>query len=123
MSVWREWRDEFLDETLRRQGLGEAFHRPQCATCGIRLKRPTPEAADETGTLFAETTTPEPPNETADFPSDSQLDERPAVDTVYRCRVCGEWKECVDCCRERHLRTPLHRIEVLCFSAVGYRDW
>lgn len=99
MTIWRDWRNEFLDETLRRHGLGEAFHRPRCATCGKGFKPTTPATVEAL-------------SERLDAPEGEE-----AVDELYRCRVCGEWKDCLNCCLERHRRTPLHRIEV---SFLGF---
>ena len=126
MAVWRDWRDEFLNETLRRHGLGEAFHRPRCATCGISFKPKSdpvtqsstaessgdPAVGEGDATDDSSVTTPVPDDvDSGGVPEDS-------VDVLYRCRVCGEWKECGACCLARHQRTPLHRIEVCLFCLV-----
>lgn len=32
--------------------------------------------------------------------------------TLYRCTQCGPFVECLSCCKHRHMRTPIHAIEV-----------
>lgn len=105
MAVWRDWREEFLDETLRRHGLGSAFQNPQCTTCGKVLRTagtaPITTSSEGAGDMAA----PEAAADTTERCVET-------VEELYRCRVCGEWKECGACCLQRHQRTPLHRMEV-----------
>lgn len=114
MAVWRQWRDEFLDEMLRRHGLGEVFHRPQCATCGIVYK-PT-SSADEP-VLDAREPVLDVEGATASDQMRTEatgenVSQEAVTNVLFRCRTCGEWKECESCCLHRHKRSPLHRVEV-----------
>jgi hypothetical protein len=34
------------------------------------------------------------------------------VATIYKCRTCGAFLQCRECCLEEHIRRPLHVIEV-----------
>ncbi|KAF9016774.1 hypothetical protein BDZ89DRAFT_961642 [Hymenopellis radicata] len=74
----------FIEETLRRHGLGDATGRCRCSTCSKTLN-----VEDEVeGSVVAQ-------------------DER-----AFRCLSCGDFLECSKCCLERHGRVPLHFIEV-----------
>lgn len=38
--------------------------------------------------------------------------------TLYRCTLCGPFVECLSCCKDRHMRTPIHAIQV-CFLCIS----
>ncbi|KAF8996846.1 hypothetical protein BDZ89DRAFT_970831, partial [Hymenopellis radicata] len=40
MAQWMSWLDLFLEETLRRHGLGDATMWPRCSSCDMDLYRP-----------------------------------------------------------------------------------
>lgn len=35
---------------------------------------------------------------------------------LFKCRQCGEFLQCKDCCVHGHARTPLHPLKVVCSS-------
>ncbi|KAJ7863700.1 hypothetical protein B0H13DRAFT_2354000 [Mycena leptocephala] len=73
MSQWRGEKQFFLDETLRREGLGDSINDPECARCGKELH---PEGTES--------------------------------QRMFRCRDCGEFIQCLECCLEHHQLSPLH---------------
>lgn len=100
MAEWRPWIDAFLSESLRLHGHG--YDNTSCATCGVEWK----EAADNTTVN--------------DLPLDTI--EARTVGELYRCRTCGFFSECAECCRKRHQRTPLHKVEVCgIYNSHSYR--
>lgn len=122
MAIWRQWRDEFLDESLRRHGLGEAFHRPQCATCGIAYQ-PTSSAEEPSLDNLEPLLDADEPTLDALPTMETQRDPQApttVVNVLFRCRTCGEWKECESCCLHRHQRSPLHRVEVCSLLVYFY---
>ena len=95
MAEWRPWIDAFLSESLRLHGRG--YDPTSCDTCGVECKEATEVERKE-----------------ATEDNDSAMDtvEAPSVGELYRCRSCGSFSECVECCLKRHQRTPLHKVEV-----------
>ncbi|KAF9006888.1 hypothetical protein BDZ89DRAFT_1144615 [Hymenopellis radicata] len=89
MGQWHQWLDVFLEETLRKHGLGDATLQPRCSSCQIDLD-------------VSEERDPEP------------MEGQPRVsrERPYRCRSCGDFVECKRCCLTRHERSPLHVIKV-----------
>jgi hypothetical protein len=41
-------------------------------------------------------------------------DAGPDAVRIFKCRQCGEFLQCKDCCIAGHAKTPLHFIEVCC---------
>ncbi len=85
MKVWRRLEGEFLNETIRRAGLGNATHKPICCRC---LKQLIVEGENAVA-------------------GDEQY-----VTDLFHCESCRPFMECKECCLHRHQRTPLHNIEV-----------
>ncbi|KAJ7182634.1 hypothetical protein C8R43DRAFT_1116267 [Mycena crocata] len=75
MAKWRDMKQFFLDETVRREGLGDSLHDPKCALCQ------KPVGGDVRAPRF------------------------------FRCKDCGEFLQCKQCCLERHQPSPLHLVE------------
>ncbi|KAJ7100996.1 hypothetical protein C8R43DRAFT_1141258 [Mycena crocata] len=76
MAQWRPMKQFFLDETLRRDGLGDSIDGPECVLCH--------KAVD------------------ADVPGAPRF---------FRCKDCGEFLQCRECCVARHQPSPLHLLE------------
>ncbi|KAJ7913301.1 hypothetical protein B0H13DRAFT_1873983 [Mycena leptocephala] len=79
---------DFLDEMLRLAGLADSMDEPKCALCDSKL--------DAQGTELGEAAS----GAGIDVPLPSQW--------IFRCRDCGEFLQCKDCCLERHSMMPLH---------------
>ncbi|KAF9005817.1 hypothetical protein BDZ89DRAFT_1145029 [Hymenopellis radicata] len=84
MAEWKPFLNLFIEETLRRHGLGDATGRCRCSTCGKTLN----VEDDVEGPVVAQ-------------------EER-----AFRCLSCGDFLECSQCCLDRHARAPLHFIEI-----------
>ncbi|KAJ7805542.1 hypothetical protein B0H13DRAFT_2387660 [Mycena leptocephala] len=69
---------DFLYEMLRLRGLADSMEAPECALCHVKL--------DGQG---------------------SEIDPTPSR-RIFRCRCCGEFLQCKDCCLKRHSMMPLH---------------
>ncbi|KAF9020725.1 hypothetical protein BDZ89DRAFT_1138475 [Hymenopellis radicata] len=82
MANWLPLRDQFLQETVRREAVGQLA---ACASCRVALQTTwPPELQDSTSAT---------------------------VDALIRCETCGDFSECVACCLLRHARTPLHVVK------------
>ncbi|KAF9004178.1 hypothetical protein BDZ89DRAFT_1049589 [Hymenopellis radicata] len=105
MEEWKPWLTAFLEETIRRHGLGNATRNPRCSSCdrrlkaeciGIAIERPSTEAGD--------------------------VDE---CEELFRCQSCGDFLECQACCLRRHDRAPVHAIQVwreATWQTISLRD-
>ncbi|KAJ7836173.1 hypothetical protein B0H13DRAFT_1652321 [Mycena leptocephala] len=78
----------FLEEMLRLSGLGDSIDDPQCALCHLKLDAGVP--AQQTAAN-----------------ADPLLPDR----RIFRCRECGEFLQCKNCCLDRHAMTPLHLLK------------
>ncbi|KAF9017037.1 hypothetical protein BDZ89DRAFT_1045393 [Hymenopellis radicata] len=84
------WLSAFLEETMRRHGLGSATDAPQCSSCGVLLRR---------GRIDPDATS-------------MDVDGQVYVDELYRCTSCEEFLECSSCSLARHKQSPMHSIRV-----------
>lgn len=98
MLIWRQGHiQEFLQEMLRHEGLGEHRHGATCATCREAIPIP-------------------PPSTTTEHPSD-------AASELIRCQDChGDCVECISCCLKRHKGLPLHRTQVSLKVVHAYKN-
>jgi hypothetical protein len=85
MGQWCKEKQFFLDETLRRHGLGDSDL--TCAHCENELQ--TREAG-----------LPGDTNTGAELPR------------IFRCSSCGEFLQCQACCIAHHQKSPLHFLEL-----------
>ncbi|KAJ7266199.1 hypothetical protein C8J57DRAFT_1229595 [Mycena rebaudengoi] len=84
MSEWRPLQDVFQDELLHHDGLADETDEPSCGLCTKRYA--------------------------ATAPSDSDVPQ-PVVARIFKCRTCGAFLQCQECCLAEHARRPLHVIE------------
>ncbi|KAF8995346.1 hypothetical protein BDZ89DRAFT_1149647 [Hymenopellis radicata] len=84
MLEWKPWIPLFLEETIRRHGLGDDLHRPKCSS---RVK--VLNVSDE-----------------------MEGSEVPQGERAFRCRSCGDFMKCSTCCVLHHQRSPLHILQI-----------
>jgi hypothetical protein len=82
MSEWRPLQDAFQDELLRHNGLADDTDEPRCGLC------------------------------TKHFDLNPPVDSDVAAPRIFKCRTCGAFLQCRECCLAEHARRPLHVIEV-----------
>ncbi|KAJ6488281.1 hypothetical protein C8R47DRAFT_1071998 [Mycena vitilis] len=100
-SLFPQVQQLFLEEGLRREGLGYHVHHQECALCGCKLDA---DAADDPVSRDH--------GDAADGPAPHDYGdaaEKPAP-RIFRCDSWGEFLQCKNCCLERHSRSPLHVI-------------
>lgn len=86
MAVWRKGYvhvQEFVNELMRHEGLGEHRQHPHCTGCLAVFDAPMPDT-----------------------------ESSPTHCPRTRCKDCfGDFVECIDCCLKCHARLPLHSIQ------------
>ncbi|KAF7288553.1 hypothetical protein HMN09_01384300 [Mycena chlorophos] len=84
MALWRDEKDDYLDQLMRRDGLGDYLQKPKCGCCDAVY---SDEMASKTS----------PPELTTRF---------------FRCDQCEQFLQCGTCLRERHAHLPLHVVKI-----------
>ncbi|KAJ6504317.1 hypothetical protein C8R47DRAFT_1210384 [Mycena vitilis] len=93
MEEFKDIQQDVLYEMVRLVGLGDAALDPKCALCEKKLCSDAPAKAPAEG-------------EGGDLPADGEDDR------IFKCRECGEFLQCRDCCVARHALTPLHFLKL-----------
>ncbi|KAJ8695381.1 hypothetical protein PTI98_007984 [Pleurotus ostreatus] len=100
---WVQYKQEFIDESLRREARSAEGRAGSCVTCRKAAKHL--EAIKPVGMEYT----------TEDTARERATSEEPMVTTgnpEYRCLECfGSVNECLTCCLMRHEHLPFHRIE------------
>ncbi|KAF8890594.1 hypothetical protein CPB85DRAFT_1257906 [Mucidula mucida] len=113
MAEWLPWLYIFLEESLRRHGLGNATLDPKCCKCGACMVPSAEAEADRVSEPVVETACGGGCAENGGCAAGCTDTTPPRTCTeLYCCLDCGEFFECLECSLDRHAWSPLHVLQV-----------
>ncbi|KAF9002597.1 hypothetical protein BDZ89DRAFT_1146428 [Hymenopellis radicata] len=111
MADWRPWLNTFLEETLRRHGLGNSTSDPKCSKCGVCMVSTAEAGAEAERVSDAAVEGGCSGGCGAEMDGPTSSPSRTCTE-LYRCKDCGDFLECRECSLDRHSWSPLHAIQV-----------